>query len=171
LPSLVRNYFVFYPFLFKTFWPKKNLSLRINHFRGNFYSLTGKKAKKATRANVEIGSMFLAIFPRKYTVRRQIIFSDRWLEVCNRDYVKAKLTLHTFTFKSAMQIHLTFTCTIRFSFFRSRIQSIYQQTVLLSETRYGQIHWFSFQNFLKLISSPYRAGSAPNCLWASHDGM
>ena len=37
----------------------------------------------------------------KNTVGRHIIFSDKWLEVYNGDYVKAKLTLHTSTCKIA----------------------------------------------------------------------
>ena len=46
-------FFVFYSFLFKTFLAKKKtLFLCINHFRGNFYALTGKMRKRSFFAQI-----------------------------------------------------------------------------------------------------------------------
>ena len=42
----------FYSFLFKTFLAKKTLFPCINHFRGNFYALTGKMRKRLFFAQI-----------------------------------------------------------------------------------------------------------------------
>ena len=74
----------------------------------------------------------------------QIIFSDKWLEVYNRDYVKAKLTLHTSTWKIAntpyIYVHNSFWL---LSQSNTVFLSFYQQTVLLKpgKGKYTDFHF------------------------------
>ena len=79
-------------------------------------------------------------------VGSQIISSDKWLKVYNRDYVKAKLTLHTSTCKIAntsyIYVHNSF-------WLLSQSNTVYQQTVLLKPAK-GKYTGFQLTKFLGL---------------------
>ena len=89
--------------------------------------------------------MILCANVLKELVGRHIIFSDKWLEVYNGDYVKAKLTLHTSTCKIAntsyIYVHNSFWL---LSQSNTVLYSFYQQTVLLKPAK-GKYTVFHFK--------------------------